>query len=456
MPATLLWFRRDLRLSDHPALMSAAGGGDHVLAAFVLDPFLLSRSGAPRVAFLLRTLRALDQDLMSSGGRLVVRSGRPETVVPQLVAECGAESVHVTRDCGPYGCARDATVEQALGQVDFVRTGSPYAVSPGRVRTRAGEPHRVYGAYYRAWMDHGWPAPASSDPRKVRWAELESERLPDEPELPTAMMLPPAGEAAALESLRSFGADRLLRYEQDRDRPDLDATSKLSAHLKFGTLHPRTVLAGLGNGDERFRRELAWREFYGAVLAAWPDSARLAFDQRLAGLEWSEGTLADGHFEAWSTGRTGYPMVDAGMRQLAKTGFMHNRLRMVTASFLVKDLHIDWVRGARHFMRMLIDGDLASNQHGWQWTAGTGTDAAPYHRVLNPVTQAKRFDPDGQYVRRWVPELAELDVPEIFEPWKARGGPPSGYPDPIVDHATERRAALELYASARERSKVRN
>ena len=208
-------------------------------------------------------------------------------------------------------------------------------------------------------------------------------------------------------------------------------------------------MADLGSGDERFVKELAWREFYAAVLATWPSSARESFQPRMASIEWERGPQAEAHFAAWQTGRTGYPLVDAGMRQLAKQGFVHNRVRMVVASFLVKDLHLDWRRGARHFMNLLIDGDLASNQHGWQWTAGTGTDAAPYHRILNPLTQARRFDPEGNYVRRWVPELAGLAAPDIFEPWAASGGLPAAYPAPIVEHAAERIRALELYERAR-------
>jgi deoxyribodipyrimidine photo-lyase len=266
------------------------------------------------------------------------------------------------------------------------------------------------------------------------------------------MVLPGAGEVAALEAWGAFRDERLGKYPEQRDRADLDATSRLSIHLKFGTLHPRTLLSELAREDESFRREIAWREFYGSVLAAWPESARVSFDKRLAGLRWSDGPEADMNFEAWASGRTGYPFVDAGMRQLASTGFMHNRVRMVVASFLTKDLHLDWRRGARHFMRLLVDGDLASNQHGWQWTAGTGTDAAPYYRVLNPSVQAQRFDPEGNYIRQWVPELSDLEVPEIYQPWKRKEGPPEGYPPPIVDHAIERVAALEIYSAAHEES----
>ena len=223
----------------------------------------------------------------------------------------------------------------------------------------------------------------------------------------------------------------------------------MSPYLKFGSIHPRTLLADLAPGDEAFRRELAWREFYAAVLHHWPDSARAYFVPGLAAMRYDTGAAADEHFAAWAAGRTGYPIVDAGMRQLLAQGWMHNRIRMIVASFLVKDLHLEWTRGARHFMRHLVDGDLASNSHGWQWTAGTGTDAAPYFRVFNPVLQGKKFDPDGAYIRRWVPELAELPAAEIHEPWRRPGGIPAGYAAPIVDHADERRESLARYAEIR-------
>ena len=444
----VLWLRRDLRLRDHPALMAAAEAGP-VLPLFVLDPVLLAAAGSPRVAFLYRTLRALREDLRGWGGDLVVRSGAPETVVPSVVAQAGAGSVHVSADCAPYGRARDARVESALARVPLVRTGSPYAVRPGRVMRRDGEPLRVYSAFYRAWVDHGWRRPAPSDPRRVTWSLLDGEDVPPDPELPAGLKLPEAGERSAREAWRRFRAQALGGYGHERDRPDLDATSRVSPYLKFGSLHPRTLLADLGPSDETYRRELAWREFYAAVLYFWPASAREYFVPRLASLPWSTGPQAERDWSAWISGRTGYPLVDAGMRQLLGEGWMHNRVRMVVASFLVKDLHIEWTRGARHFMRHLVDGDLASNQHGWQWTAGTGTDPAPFFRVFNPSLQARRFDPDGTYIRRWVPELEGIGAPSVHEPWRSPSGPPGGYVAPIVDHSVERERTLSDYAALR-------
>lgn len=445
----VLWFRRDLRLHDHPALMEAADGGD-VLALFVLDPRLLD-GGAPRVAYLIRTVRALAEDLAGRGATLVLRTGLPETLVPEVAAEVGAESVHISADFTPYGSARDRRVEDALG-VPLVRTGSPYAVAPGRIAKSDGDPYQVFTPFYRAWRDHGWRAPADSDPDRISWRSAASDDLPEEPAHEAT--LPAAGEAAALSQWQDFLDDDLAGYDQDRDRPDLDVTSRASPHLKLGTIHPRTMLADLGrrrsNGAEAYRRQIAWREFYGAVLHFWPGSAHGYLRDELASMAYDTGAEADTAFRAWQQGRTGYPIVDAGMRQLRHEGWMHNRVRMLAASFLVKDLHQEWTRGAAHFMDHLIDGDLANNQHGWQWVAGTGTDAAPYFRVFNPVLQGEKFDPDGTYVKRWVPELAELSAAVVHHPWDAEGGVPDGYPPPIVDHAEERREALDRYHAARD------
>jgi deoxyribodipyrimidine photo-lyase len=418
---TILWFRRDLRLGDHPALLAAAEQGP-VLPLFVLDDALLEPSGRARRDYLFRSLRALDADLRRHGPGLVVRRGRPERVVPELAAEAGAGAVHVSADFGPYGAARDDRVEAAL-DVPLVRTGSPYAVAPGRLHTGGGKAYRVFTPFYRSWVDHGWRRPAESDPTAVDWVGAPGEALPEADSGDR-----PVGEAAALERWAAF---RGTPYDDIRDRPDLDRTSRLSPALRWGEIHPRTVLAGLDvrrPHDETFRRELAWREFYAHVLHAWPASARDYFRPELRELPYVTGAERERRLTAWAEGRTGYPIVDAGMRQLLAEGWMHNRVRMIAASFLVKDLQVEWTYGARHFMRHLVDGDLASNQHNWQWVAGCGTDAAPYFRIFNPTTQGRKFDPDGGYARRWIPEL---DSPD--------------YPEPIVDHAAQREEALTAY-----------
>jgi deoxyribodipyrimidine photo-lyase len=445
----IVWFRRDLRLSDHPALLRALEGHDEVVPAFVLDPALWRTAGPPRRVFLAGCLDELNA---ATGGALVVRHGRPEREMPRLVAEVGASAVYVTGESTPYGRHRDAAVESGLKGCPLVREGSSYAVEPGAVTTGEGSPYRVFTPFYRAWRAHGWAAPERKPPDPLPWASgVASDPRPPVSAAGTGTDIPAPGERAARRRLDRFLADRVDGYDDHRDLPAVDGTSRLSAYLRFGCLHPRQVLARLGRGAgaEAFRRQVAWREFYGHVLAGWPESGWWSFRDDLAGMRLDEGAEADEAFRCWAEGRTGYPIVDAGMRQLAATGWVHNRVRLLVASFLVKDLHIDWTRGARHFLDHLVDGDLASNNHGWQWVAGTGTDAAPYHRVFNPVTQGRRFDPEGAYIRRWVPELTALAAGDIHEPWRRPGGPPSGYPPPIVDHAEERAEALRRYGEAR-------
>lgn len=478
----LIWFRRDLRLSDLPSLLAAADRADTALAVFVLDNALLAPSGRPRTAFLAGALQSLDAAL---GGRLLLVSGDPVRVIPALAAATGAESVHVSADFGPYGARRDAAVEAALrevgGGVPLIRTGSPYAVAPGRIHTKSGGPYQVFTPFRRAWLEHGWRGPAATDAHTLEWADPAGlpGRIPvgrglaelgvDAAALDVAHR---PGEAAALRRWQAFrdgsphGVDT---YAEQRDRPDLDTTTRLSPFLKFGCIHPRTLLHDLRDradaGAATLRSELAWRDFYADVLYRRPETARRNYNPKFDALRHDSGPEADAAFDAWRAGRTGYPIVDAGMRQLLAEGWMHNRVRMIVASFLTKDLHLPWQRGARHFMAHLADGDLASNQHGWQWTAGCGTDAAPYFRVFNPTAQGERFDPTGEYVRRWVPELRGIVGKAVHRPWEGgtsgRAGaaslfddplapagdpqPPTEYPRPIVDHARERERALARY-----------
>jgi deoxyribodipyrimidine photo-lyase len=433
-----MWFRRDLRLGDHPALLAAAASSDRVLPLFVLDPALLRSAGA-RASRLRASLAALRDDM---DGALVVRTGDPGVVVPAVTAEIGAREVHVSTETTPYGRRRDTSVAARLAQrgAQLVTTSSPYAAQPGRVRNAGGAPYRVFTPFSRAWRDHGWPPPAERP--EVVWAHgVPSETL----DAPAQFV--GAGERAALERWATFLGTELTSYVKERDRPDRDTTSRMSIPLKFGEVHPRTLLADLARRREpgtegsidRYVTELAWREFYAHVLWHDPGSAWRDWRRDLRGMRYDDRPDL---VEAWRAGRTGYPFVDAGMRQLLAEGWMHNRLRMVTASFLVKDLHTWWPVGARHFLEHLVDGDLASNNHGWQWVAGTGTDAAPYFRVFNPVTQGRRFDPEGDYVRRWVPELRHLSGAAAHEPWRHADGSAHGYPEPVVDHAVERREAL--------------
>lgn len=446
-----MWFRRDLRLLDNPALLAAllaARSGDsaadgRVIPLFIVDPVLWGAAGPVRQGYLSAALAALDNSL---GGNLLIRHGNPIDCIPEVAAATGASSVHIAADFGPYGNQRDAGVERALGPVPLIRTGSPYAVAPGRVMKDDGTPYRVYTPYFRGWLRHGWPKPAEDVPADITWWQgIQCHGIPVAPDLGT-LVLPEAGERAAWRRWEEFRGDGLAAYAELRNRADLAGTSALGHHLKWGEIHPRSLLAELTADDEVFRKELCWREFYADVLAQRPDSARVSLDQRFdQEMRWSDG--ADGFFEAWATGNTGYPFVDAGMRQLRSEGWVHNRVRMVVASFLVKDLHIPWQQGAAEFMYWLRDGDLASNSHGWQWTAGCGTDAAPFYRVFNPVLQGQKFDPDGDYVRRYLPELTHLPGKAAHEPWLRPDGYQGGYPERIVDHHVEREVALANYSA---------
>ena len=453
MAATVLWFRRDLRLADHPALVAALAAADEVVPLFVLDPALLGPAGAPRTAFLFGCLGHLRA---RTGGALVLRQGDPVVEVAQLAAEVGAGAVHVTADFGPYGRRRDEAVASALERDGrtLVRVGTPYVSTPGSLTTGGGTPFKVFTPYFKAWQRVPLDPPAAA-PTDPAWATgVDSVALLPAPDLGGTRILEP-GEGAALRRLDRFVDEALGRYDEDRNSPAVAGTSRLSVDLKYGTVHPRQLLAraGGGAGGDRFRFELAWRDFYASILFEQPETARQPLRAEMGGIEVDEGPGADERFTAWAEGRTGYPIVDAGMRQLLGEAYVHNRVRMIVASFLVKDLHLDWRRGARHFMRHLQDGDLASNNHGWQWVAGTGTDAAPYFRVFNPVTQGKRFDPDGAYIRRWVPELAGVAGDAVHEP-QAPGTSDQGalfgaYPAPIVDHAEERAEALRRYEAIR-------
>ncbi len=456
----IFWFRRDLRLADNLALVAAARAGT-VVALFVVDPELVAPVGATRAAYVAASLTALDE---SMGGALVIRVGDPTTVVPEVARELGARHVFASGDSTPRARRRDRAVAAALAgeETALITIDSPYVVEPGTIRQASGAPYRVYSAFRRVWETHLGAVPVAAP--EVEWesvtgvtpttvVELAARRRPhyfvDLPDTP-APDRPPAGERAGHAVLERFAAN-VDAYEDQRDRPDLDATSRLSPFLHVGALHPRTILAALdgpSRGRGTFRAEIGWREFYADVLSHRPDSAWGSLQPRFDALRVDRDQAAVTRFGAWARGETGFPLVDAGMRQLLAEGWMHNRVRMVTASFLVKHLHVDWRWGASWFLWRLVDGDVASNQHGWQWTAGSGTDAAPFHRIFSPTRQAERFDPLGHYVRRYVPELAtvaELDLARAdVERLIA-----SGYRAPMVDAAVERREALARFAEIR-------
>jgi deoxyribodipyrimidine photo-lyase len=466
-PNALVWFRRDLRILDNQTLMSALArvkdSGGQVSCCFVFDPRLLTAASANREAFLYRALRSLRDD----GLPLLTVVGDPVCTIAALAKDMRAD-VFVTADFGPYGRRRDAQVEAELerNSSTLIEVDSPYLVAPGSVRKGDGTPYKVFTPFSRVWVTQAGGQRQAEQVINLQESFLRPAELgviPADP-IGASTKLPIATEQAAHQAAQAFMAHRMQAYEETRNVPSLDSTSRLGAYLKYGLLHPRQLLGdiesaiGQGSGGARvFRSELCWREFYADVLWHRPESAHSNYMANMH-IEPDLGALADERFAAWCAGRTGYPFIDAGMRQLISEGWMHNRVRMAVASFLVKDLHLDWQKGAAWFMQHLVDGDLASNQHGWQWTAGTGTDASPYYRVFNPVSQGKKFDPDGTYVRRFVPELAQLPAKFIHEPWlqpttgdlfASSASSASNYPSPIVDHGEEREEALARYKSAR-------
>jgi deoxyribodipyrimidine photo-lyase len=460
---TLHWFRSDLRLADNVALAEACRAG-RVAPLFVFDARLLAggRQGAPRVRYLRECVLQLAQRLSARGSALWIRSGDPRAVVPALARELRADRVTWNRDVSPYARRRDAAVRAALeaSGVRAVECHDRTVFSAADVRTREGRPYGVYTPFRRAWWQRfeqdpperaaQRPLPPPPDPRGAG-AVPPAQALgvaDDDTELPAA------GEDAALRRLRRFLERDAAHYAERRDFPAQDATSRLSPHLRFGTLSVRACFREArearaqdpraARGIGKWLDELVWREFYAAILESFPHVLRGAFRPEYGRLRWERDERG---FRAWCEGRTGYPFVDAAMRQLRRTGWMHNRARMVVASFLAKDLLVDWRRGERFFMQRLVDGDPASNDGGWQWAASTGTDAQPWFRVFNPVSQGERFDPDGEYVRRWVPELCALAGASVHRPWDAPLAAPD-YPPRIVDHAERRELAVARYRDA--------
>ena len=462
MPSrAVVWFRRDLRVADHPALLAALAAADQVVPVFVVDRALLDgpTSGPNRRAFLLGALQALARELEALGGRLLVREGDPVEVVPALAREAAAGAVWCSREYTPYARRRDTAVERALGADGRTLHALPgvYLSDFDEVRKVDGDPFRVYTPFSRAAKAAAWddplPAPARVPvPDGVEGSTLGGFRLEG------AVEITPPDPVAALERLRWFVERRVDGYARARNFLATDGTSRLSPYLRFGLVSPRQVAAAAGSGRrssgrETFVNELLWRDFYGYVLYHQPNSAWEHMRPEFARFRFEDDPDAR---QRWQQGRTGYPLVDAGMRQLTGQGWVHNRARMVVASFLTKHLLVDWREGARYFLQHLMDGDLPANNGGWQWVAGTGTDAAPYYRVFNPVTQAEKFDPEGEYIRRWVPELAKLDPPAIFAPWKAGAADlkaagvrlGADYPHPMVDHPTARDRALARFQEA--------
>ncbi len=462
MVSSIWWIRRDLRLNDNPALMSAYETSEgHVIPLFILDSSLQTSWGSRRFVFLVKALHHLDQELRRRGSRLIVRQGNPMQVLSQLMREIPVASIFAEADYSPYAIKRDEEIKRVL---PLQRVGGVTLRHPDLVVKADGHPYTVFTPFSRAWralpLELLPPTLAPLQWRPVP-PQLDSLALPDAFELP--YFLPT--EAEGLIRLERFIAHKMGAYAENRDRMDLEATSSLSPYLRFGLISAQQAVSAMMQhcdgwpetpeqaGAAAWLNELIWREFFNTILYHFPTVLKEAFRPGLRRINWREST-AD--LQAWQSGLSGYPVVDAAMRQLQETGWMHNRARMITASFLVKDLLINWQEGENWFMHQLLDGDPAANNGGWQWTAGVGTDAAPYFRVFNPVLQGQKFDPAGAYVRRWVPELAAVPDKFIHRPWlmpeimqrdlHCQIG--NDYPKRLVEHDQARQRTLAAYKAA--------
>lgn len=466
MASALVWLRRDLRLNDNLALYNAVTSGHRIAVVFVLDDAILAspRLSAARVAFMCRALAALDANLRDYGAHLLVWRGRPERVIPDAARALSAAAVYANIDYTPYARRRDDAVADALADIPLILGHDRLLVPPDAIASSAAKPYTVFTPFRKKW--HAIPKesspPVEIELRGVLYdlSGIDSLPVPTSESLGVSspVPLPDASPLTAQMHLREFISVRIYEYKERRnilaDFGDLrGGTSSLSPYIRWGLLSPRETYhaahaAAVDAPDDAAREsvfawlnEIVWHEFYTSILWHFPHVATRSFNARYDQLGWRRD--AD-DFSAWAEGRTGYPVIDAAMRQLAATGWMHNRARMITASFLTKDLLIDWREGERFFMRHLIDGDLAANNGGWQWAAGTGTDAQPYFRIFNPVSQSIRFDPQGDYIRRWVPELAALPGKYVHAPWTAPSRP-KNYPPPIIDHAFARQRALDTF-----------
>ncbi len=478
---TLLWFRQDLRLADHRALHAAIKRGGAVIPVYVLDdetPGTWRPGGASRW-WLHHSLAALSDDLDKLGTRLVLRRGAAEDVLSALIGQTGSEAVYVTRRYEPWADRLDQDLAERFEKkgIDFKRFAGSLLFEPEIPRTKSGDPFKVFTPFYRACLALEPPKPPLPRPDAMPspgdWPGSDDlddwELLPTSPDWSGGLQESwQPGEAGAEACLETFLDDAMTGYAEKRDRPDAPGTSRLSPHLHLGEISPhrcwqavegRLAAAGDGSGERGGRsylRELVWREFSYHLLVHWPDLPTKAFRSEFDDFPWETDEQA---LKAWQRGQTGYPIVDAGMRELWRIGWMHNRVRMVTASFLIKHLLIPWQAGETWFWDTLVDADLASNAASWQWVAGSGADAAPYFRIFNPMLQSKKFDPKGDYIRRYVPELARLPTEFLHAPWEApedtlaKAGIELGetYPMPMVDHGKARQRALQAYETVKKR-----
>jgi deoxyribodipyrimidine photo-lyase len=467
---SLVWFRRDLRSYDHAALSHALRQSAQVYCAFIFDTDILDRledKHDRRVDFIWHSVRELQTALTEMGGGLIVRHGSARTLIPALARELNVNAVCANRDYEPEAIMRDAAVEDALETdgIAFLTFKDHVIFEREQILAGSGRPYSVFTPYKNAWLKHIGNADLQLHPVAEHAAALARPDASTLPSLPSmgfqhtdlAQLDVKPGMAGAAAQWRAF-QDQLESYDRLRDIPALNAGSQLSVHLRFGTCSVRELARrayyASGKGAQTWLSELIWRDFFHMILFFYPRVINQSYRTEFDRIRWPG---PEEHFQVWCAGRTGYPIVDAGMRQLNRTGFMHNRVRMIVASFLVKDLLVDWRRGERYFAQKLLDYDLAANNGNWQWAASTGCDAQPYFRIFNPVAQSGKFDPDGAYIRRWVPELAALDSRDIHAPWQLTPieqqacGLVLGrdYPAPVVDHALARGRALELFKSVR-------
>jgi deoxyribodipyrimidine photo-lyase len=454
------WFRRDLRISDNTSLANAAKHGLPVVAVYVVSEWRKSHSwtGPNRQQFLCGCLDSLSRNLESIGVRLLIRKGDAVEELRRLIRESGAVALHFNKDPDPFGKLVETRIREMCGKLGVACHGHADCTlhEPDEVLTQSGQPYRIYTPFSRNWLDLPKPKPGGKLPALRSPGGLSSLPLPTVRtwglKVPSSQ-LPEPGERAARERLKHAIANKVHGYLAKRDFPAEDGTTRISQDLRFGLISIRTVYAaamkarataspGGRAGIDTFIKELAWREFYFAILHHHPNVLDEEFNADWRGLPWQE---PGEWFDAWKLGRTGFPIIDAGMRELMATGFMHNRVRMITAMFLTKDLHLDWKLGESHFMQHLVDGEIASNNGGWQWSAGTGADAAPYFRIQNPWSQTARYDPAGIYIKRWIPELARIQPQRFLEP-PGDGKPLApDYPLPCLDHKTERERTLAIF-----------
>jgi len=463
MPTAIHWFRRDLRITDNSALYHASQKGD-VIPVYILSSWKKKHAwtGPNRQHFLCGCLESLAKNIETISGKLIIREGRAIEALEQLIQETGATAVFFNQDPDPFGKDTEEKLAALCTELGVECHGYHDATlhGPSEILTQSDTPYKVYSPYSRNWLSREKPSPLSKPKFLNTPSGISSLDLPTVDHWglqATDADLPEPGERAARNRIKHVVSDIIRDYSERRDIPSVNGTSRLSQDLRFGLISIRTLYRMLDDelksargaprhSIEIFIKELAWREFYFAILHHFPHVIDHEFNQDWKGLPWDK---PGENFEKWKTGSTGFPIIDAGMRQLLKTGFIHNRVRMITAMFLTKDLHIDWKIGESHFMQHLTDGEIASNNGGWQWSAGTGADAAPYFRIQNPWSQTKKHDPKGEYIKRWIPELKDIDPKKFQSPPENDEPLAKGYPLPCVDHKTERERTLAIFKQHR-------